>query len=70
MRTTPCLVLVLVTCSCPDDSQQPPLTPAERAVVKDFGGWTAFMHSYGLKPHDADDAAPAHQIVKQMAKNR
>jgi hypothetical protein len=27
------------------------------------------MQSYGLKPHDADDASQAHQIVKQMAKN-
>ncbi|KAJ5691536.1 hypothetical protein N7488_012271 [Penicillium malachiteum] len=32
------------------DSLQSPLTPAERATVKTYGGWSQFMFSFGLKP--------------------
>ncbi|KAG9250588.1 uncharacterized protein F5Z01DRAFT_665931 [Emericellopsis atlantica] len=49
------------------DGLQPPLQPAEREIVKSYGGWSSFMHAYGLKPHDLDDIDTAHNIVKQMA---
>ena len=45
------------------------MRPAEREIVKSYGGWTAFMQSYGLKPWDSADADEALQIVRQMAKN-
>ncbi|KAL4889806.1 hypothetical protein BDV59DRAFT_204994 [Aspergillus ambiguus] len=34
------------------DCLQPPLSPAERAIVKSYGGWTQFMICFGLKPWD------------------
>lgn len=46
---------------------EPPLTPAEKKVVKSFGDWTEFMRTYGLKPTDAGDAKQAYAIVKMMA---
>jgi hypothetical protein len=49
--------------------QQPPLQPAEREIVKSYGGWTAFMQSYGLKPFDDNDVREALQIERQMARN-
>ncbi|KAJ3182987.1 hypothetical protein HDU87_007409 [Geranomyces variabilis] len=49
------------------DGLQPPLTPAERQVVKSYGGWTSFMQAYGLKPWDSDDIEDAYRIVQQMA---
>lgn len=45
----------------------PPLSAAERAVVKSFGSWTQFMQTYGLKPTDRDDIAQAKAIVQRMA---
>ncbi|KAI8593680.1 hypothetical protein BDZ88DRAFT_403379 [Geranomyces variabilis] len=51
------------------DGLQPPLTPAEREVVKSYGGWTNFMQAYGLKPWESDDIAEAHAIVQQMVAN-
>ena len=48
---------------------EPPLQPAERAVVNLYGSWTQFMLTYGLKPYDMDDVKTAHNIVKQMAAN-
>ncbi|KAI9370636.1 hypothetical protein BJX61DRAFT_544432 [Aspergillus egyptiacus] len=49
------------------DSLQPPLTPAERAVVKAYGGWTQFMLSFGLKPYEQDDIDEAKQIAASFA---
>ncbi|KAL5365789.1 hypothetical protein BJX96DRAFT_180158 [Aspergillus floccosus] len=49
------------------DALQPPLTPAERAIVKGYGGWTMFLASYGLKAWDADDVEEAKQIVAGLA---
>ncbi|CAK7229694.1 hypothetical protein SEUCBS140593_007333, partial [Sporothrix eucalyptigena] len=46
----------------------PPLTPAEREIVKSFGGWTAFMQCYGLKPYDDDDIQEAKAIVEEMVR--
>ncbi|KAI9639487.1 uncharacterized protein MKK02DRAFT_39787 [Dioszegia hungarica] len=51
------------------DGLQPILTPGEKAVVKDYGGWTNFSLSYGLKPWESADNAEAHQIAKGMASN-
>jgi hypothetical protein len=45
------------------------MLPAEREVVKSYGGWTAFMMVFGLKPWEQDDADEALQIVRQMASN-
>ncbi|KAL4803945.1 hypothetical protein BDV18DRAFT_162355 [Aspergillus unguis] len=49
------------------DSLQPPLSPAERAIVKSYGGWTGFMQSYGLKPWEQDDADEGLRILKALA---
>lgn len=49
------------------DALQPPLAPAEREVVKSFGGWTQFCATYGLKPWDDDDNQEAYRIVQMMA---
>ncbi|KAJ6103131.1 hypothetical protein N7486_005558 [Penicillium sp. IBT 16267x] len=49
------------------DSLQPPLTPAERAIVKSYGGWTQFMLSYQLKPYDLDDVEEAMSILQALA---
>jgi hypothetical protein len=46
---------------------EPPLTPAERAIVKGYGGWTQFMMSYGLKPWDEDDVEEGKQILAVLA---
>ncbi|KAL1413758.1 hypothetical protein Q8F55_001540 [Vanrija albida] len=46
---------------------QPQLTPAERAIVKSYGGWTAFCTAYGLKPWNSDENDEARRIVQQMA---
>lgn len=43
---------------------EPPLTPAERAIVKSYGGWTSFMQSFGLKPWDSDDAEEGKRILE------
>ncbi|KAH7014127.1 uncharacterized protein B0I36DRAFT_369119 [Microdochium trichocladiopsis] len=49
------------------DALSPPLTPAERQVVKNYGGWTQFMHSFGLKAHDSEHIDEAHQIARTFA---
>ncbi|KAE8151733.1 hypothetical protein BDV25DRAFT_152220 [Aspergillus avenaceus] len=49
------------------DSLQPPLTPAEREIVKSYGGWTNFLFSYGLKPWNDDDAEEGLMILKGLA---
>ncbi|KAL5333182.1 hypothetical protein BJX70DRAFT_403842 [Aspergillus crustosus] len=46
-----------------------PLTPAERAIVKEFGGWTIYMASYGPKPWDDEDAAERLAIVRAVARD-
>ncbi|KAJ6084365.1 hypothetical protein N7486_011165 [Penicillium sp. IBT 16267x] len=46
------------------DALQPPLSPAERAIVKSYGGWTQFMHSFGLKPWIEDDAEEGKRILE------
>lgn len=46
---------------------EPILTPGEKAVVKGYGGWQAFMLSYGLKPWEEDDAEEGLQIVRGLA---
>ncbi|GAA6014300.1 hypothetical protein JCM10207_005413 [Rhodosporidiobolus poonsookiae] len=48
---------------------QPPLSPAERSIVKSYGDWTTFCHAFGLKPYDMDDNAEAEAIVKAMARD-
>ncbi|KAJ6017978.1 hypothetical protein N7451_001357 [Penicillium sp. IBT 35674x] len=51
------------------DSLQPPLSPAERAIVKSYGGWSQFMASFGLKPWDEDDAQEGKRILEGLAEN-
>ncbi|KAJ5892867.1 hypothetical protein N7504_009558 [Penicillium tannophilum] len=51
------------------DSLQPPLSPAERAIVKSYGGWSQFMASFGLKPWDEDDAQEGKRILEGLAQN-
>ncbi|OAA43210.1 Extracellular metalloproteinase 3 [Metarhizium rileyi] len=47
--------------------KEPPLSEGERKICRDYGGWTNFMHSMGLKPTDADDVAEAKAIIEIMA---
>ncbi|OAA59288.1 hypothetical protein ISF_06223 [Cordyceps fumosorosea ARSEF 2679] len=49
------------------DSLQPPLTPAERAICKSYGGWTAFLQAFGLKPWNDEDAAEGKAILAGLA---
>lgn len=42
------------------------MTPAEREIIKSYGGWTAFLQAYGLKPWDDDDAREGKQILEGM----
>ncbi|KAF7588095.1 hypothetical protein BBP40_006194 [Aspergillus hancockii] len=49
------------------DCLQPPLTPAERAIVKSYGGWTYFLMSFGLKPFNKDDAQEGKRILEAFA---
>ncbi|KAJ5631597.1 uncharacterized protein N7484_011697 [Penicillium longicatenatum] len=51
------------------DALQPPLSPAERAIVKAYGGWTQFMASFGLKPWEQDDAEEGKRIVEAFARD-
>lgn len=48
---------------------EPPLTPAERAIVKSYGGWTSFMQSFGLKPWESDDAEEGKRILEAFVQN-
>ena len=43
---------------------EPPLTPAERDIVKSYGGWTNFCISFGLKPWEVDDADEGKRILE------
>ncbi|PLN78188.1 hypothetical protein BDW42DRAFT_196047 [Aspergillus taichungensis] len=49
------------------DCLQPPLSPEERSIVKGYGGWTAFMQSFLLKPWKNDDVEEAKAILKGLA---
>ncbi|PYH98705.1 hypothetical protein BO71DRAFT_283224, partial [Aspergillus ellipticus CBS 707.79] len=44
--------------------QNPLLTPAQRAIVKTYGGWTQFLLCFGLKPWNEDDAAEGVSILR------
>lgn len=46
----------------------PGLSPAEKAIVKSFGDWAAFMHCYDLKPWEAGDIDEALAIFEAMAR--
>ncbi|OQE13254.1 hypothetical protein PENFLA_c051G02847 [Penicillium flavigenum] len=51
------------------DALQPPLTPAERAIVKSYGGWTHFMQCFGLKPWEDDDAREGKKILEAFVRD-
>lgn len=46
---------------------EPPLSPAERKIVKSYGGWTMFMQSFGLKPWNDEDTQEGKQIAASFA---
>jgi hypothetical protein len=48
-------------------STEPPLTPAERAIVKSYGGWSQFLFSYGLKPWNTEEADEGKRILESLA---
>lgn len=43
------------------------LSPAEKQVVKSYGGWTSFMTAFGLKPWEDGDAQEGLQIARAFA---
>jgi hypothetical protein len=45
---------------------EPPLSTAERAIVKGYGGWTNFLLSYGLKPFNDDEAEEGKRILEGL----
>ncbi|CEO58338.1 hypothetical protein PMG11_03068 [Penicillium brasilianum] len=49
------------------DCLQPPLSPAERQIVKSYGGWTQFLLSFGLKPWKDDDEEEGMRILRAFA---
>ncbi|WOO76469.1 uncharacterized protein LOC62_01G000090 [Vanrija pseudolonga] len=51
------------------DGLQPQLSAEERAIVKSYGGWTAFCIAFGLKPWNSDENDEAKAIVQQLARN-
>ncbi|KAJ5296192.1 hypothetical protein PENANT_c021G07820 [Penicillium antarcticum] len=51
------------------DALQPPLTPAERAIVKSYGGWTQFMTCFGLKPWETEDEEEGKRILETFTAN-
>ncbi|GAA5909093.1 hypothetical protein JCM6882_001186 [Rhodosporidiobolus microsporus] len=46
---------------------QPPLSPAERKVLKSYGDWTSFCQSFGIKPWDPDAAEEGLAILRSFA---
>ncbi|TFK22442.1 hypothetical protein FA15DRAFT_671486 [Coprinopsis marcescibilis] len=42
--------------------------PSNNSIYGPYGGWTGFMHSYGLKPWDNDDVEEAKAILAEMKK--
>ena len=48
----------------PYRSLEPPLSEAERAIVKSYGGWTQYTQSFGLKPWEQGDADEGKQILE------
>lgn len=39
----------------------------EKDIVKSYGGWTGFCHSYGYKPYDLEENEEAAQLLRQLA---
>ncbi|KAJ5714380.1 uncharacterized protein N7483_011561 [Penicillium malachiteum] len=46
---------------------EPPLTSAERAIVKTYGSWANFMFLFGLEPWDNDDVQEGKRILEAFA---
>ncbi|KAK5807022.1 hypothetical protein VI817_001280 [Penicillium citrinum] len=46
---------------------EPILTPEQRTIVKQYGGWTAFMQCFGLKPWEDDDVQEGLAILRAFA---
>jgi hypothetical protein len=39
---------------------------SNNSIYSSFGGWSGFMHSYGLKPWDLDDVEEGKRIVEGL----
>ncbi|CAG8397212.1 hypothetical protein HAV15_010662 [Penicillium sp. str.  len=50
------------------DPLQPPVTPAERKIINEFGGWLKFMACYGLDPLEQDEATEGKEVLEAMVK--
>lgn len=51
------------------DGVAPEMSDGARDAVKESGGWTSMVQSYGGKAHDADSIEETRQIAEQMAAN-
>lgn len=50
---------------------EPPLpNDTEREICREYGGWTNFTQSFGLKAWDDDDNAEAKAILEGLAELR
>lgn len=45
------------------------MSQGAKIVVKSYGSWTQFMHSFGLKPWEDDDAKEGLIIAESFAKD-
>jgi hypothetical protein len=52
-----------------DAAVEPPLTPAEREIVKSYGGWTRFLASFTLKPWNHEDEEEGKAILRAFTAN-
>jgi hypothetical protein len=57
----------LIVANDVDVAIEPPLSPAERVIVKSYGGWTGFLTSFGLKPWIEEDAKEGKKILESFA---
>ncbi|GAA5866938.1 hypothetical protein JCM8547_003923 [Rhodosporidiobolus lusitaniae] len=47
----------------------PSLTPAQRAIVKSYGYWTSFCHSFGIRPTDPTAREEGKAILKELVQD-
>lgn len=62
LRSTSCSLSISAYSLAPSMSQ------GAKAIVKEYGGWTNTVHTFGGKSYDPESIEETRQIVEQMAK--